>query len=291
MNLKAFSSLLLGLLLALLAAYFAYQKNQSERLLAGMFARQAVLRRDLLREEGLANRAESDRARLTAEAKKLESKASPPPPAQPQVRPKRLNLWDVMKKHPEVQIAFIESRRAVNARIYRELYHSLGLTSEQSFRLTNIMVDQVTALNDLAAAVDALGHTTKDPEYAAVAMQIDREAEAAEVVLLGAAGLSQLQEYTRTLPARDLVTKLAVTLASTEPINAQQADQLAHLVAQAVNPSDQTGMNVYTVGLDWTLVDRQSAKILTPSQLAVWRNNPSRLRTQLQATFNEAAKK
>jgi hypothetical protein len=210
----------------------------------------------------------------------------------PAVRVPMANLGDLMAKDPALAQLFIKSLAARFDRNYGPLCRDLNLAPDQVEKLKRIRTAWLAQRQDIYDAASLHGIPEKDPSVVALLNQAQDQEKADELSLLGAAGVQQLQNYERMLPVRsNFVQTLAGTVAFTDPLSADQADQMAQTIANA-SPSYQKGLEVADIwtggNIDWATTDAKLQAILTPGQFSAWQQNPSRLRAQLENAYNKA---
>lgn len=193
---------------------------------------------------------------IAAEAK-VGANASAPAPAP----------WDpvaegraIMRAHPEVSAALLESNDAyVNWR-FGEFFKARGLTPEQVAEFKFLWRTFYAPSFDLGgvkqskfSAEDALPQADVGPRLRA---------------LLAPEGLRDYAEWDRTQIARDYAEEVASALCFTDtPLTTAQANQLLEAIAVATPKTRFSWEN-----LDWAAADRRAQEILSPPQRTAWKN-------------------
>jgi hypothetical protein len=126
----------------------------------------------------------------------------------------------------------------------------------------------------------------------------DAELKTAQSELLGETEFLRLIEYERTSELRELVNGVAggAVVVAREPLSAQQAERLLHVMANA-STSYQRGGAAMRQDIDWTVVDAQARAFLSPGQysLFVTMEPPlplgARFQSQLSREIDDAKKR
>jgi hypothetical protein len=160
---------------------------------------------------------------------------------------------------------------------YGRLFRVLGMTPQQIAAFDDLMINHQLARHDILEAAKASGVSTTDPSVAQLISDEAEQTRTRESALLGDAGYQQLQDDNRTSDPRGWVNWLASSLYSSEPLSAQQEDQLVGILANQ-SPAFQAGKAAETRQIqDWDTVFSQAEGVLTPAQLAAMKS--------MQATF------
>lgn len=152
-------------------------------------------------------------------------------------------------------------RRTDVAAKYDLLYRKLGLAPSQidAFEKLRIRIPdtQIWVYQDVNTPV-AVPADAVSPKQG---QDVERELRS----LLGERDYAAYQEFNRTLPARDLAARLASAVFRTEPLSASQADEFSRIVAQS-SRAYRAGLAASPNDIDWEVVNRETADLLTPSQ-------------------------
>jgi hypothetical protein len=195
-----------------------------------------------------------------------------------------------LQKNPRLQARYLASERTNLALSYGPFFQALGLTPEQADKFKDLMTDHAGKILDLRLIALAQGSGEPEPANAALQQQADDQLRAAQSDLLGEAGYQQLQQYERTLPARDQANALAGALALTStPLSAAQAEQITQIMANASSGYQNGGKadlptpgNWEFIGplmlahktieetVDWDAVLVQSHSVLSDAQFGVF---------------------
>jgi hypothetical protein len=147
------------------------------------------------------------------------------------------------------------------------LFRTLGLSLEQIEKFEEIAARREEQQMDLLAILHEQRLTLQDPVLANLWLKIEPEYQAAQKELLGEAGYRQFRDYERAAPVRDMVSRYAGTATVMGvPFTVQQAEQLTQVMANA-SGDYRNGGQAYAFSIDWSIVDRQAAAILTEPQL------------------------
>jgi hypothetical protein len=173
------------------------------------------------------------------------------------------------EKSPKLQALDLESRKVAIGKSYGPLFQALRLSSDQIAKFEEIMADHEGQLADLDAVAREQGLANTDPAILDLRQKANDDFETAETDVLGASGFQQEREYDRTLPVRTLVSQLAGVVAFTDPLTAQQADQMTQALASASPPYQSGGAADFTA-INWTQADQAVQGVLSRSQFASW---------------------
>lgn len=254
-----------------------------------------------------AERALIETRQATAEKRVVELKNGSAAPAQrkaaagiasassgsPATKPVRSDsIEHIIRNEPEAQAVYLESQRAALRATYGPLFRELGLApAEWDIFRSNIMAlrEKNMDLNYLLLEDGA--------DLASIARLrtiASEEYEAAQRSLLTNEQLGRLKEYERTSPLRTMVNAIAgASVVEGVPIDAQQADQIVQILAQA-STSFQRGGTAGLASVQWPAVEPLIRGVLTPAQFEVFRSvdpGPSAggfAQTMLYAAVNRA---
>jgi hypothetical protein len=147
-------------------------------------------------------------------------------------------MRDLMQK-PEVQAMLRTAEKGLIDSRYAALFRNLNLTPEQSDKLTSLLMERQTALQDVFAAAREQGLNPRTDPDGFRKLVTDAESSINDSIksLLGDTGYNQFANYEQTMPQRNLVTALQARLANTDsPLNTAQAEQLVQILA-ATSPT------------------------------------------------------
>lgn len=140
---------------------------------------------------------------------------------------------DLMAR-PEVQALMSSQQKdAVQAR-YAALFKNLNLAPEQADKLKTILADRQTTLQDVMSAAREQGIDPRtDRNAVQKLMEVARNDIASSIKsVIGESGFTQLENYEKTLPQRNIVNQLQQRLSYTDtPLTSIQADQLVQILA------------------------------------------------------------
>lgn len=166
---------------------------------------------------------------------------------------------------------------ALQSKVYRNslrfrfgpLYRKLGFSPQQISEFEAAQVEYKEAGWDVLAAARTQGLAYGDPLLAKLNTPAWKNAGEKLKMILGEAGGDEYKAYIKTVDARPSVDALAATLYYTEaPLTADQADQLAQLVATNTGKVSvaATGNANYAV-VDWDKITMQAGAFLSSTQL------------------------
>jgi len=218
--------------------------------------------RDLRFERGLLDLSRQQR---TAEAslKRFHSQSVGPK------RPSRQKLQArTLLDHPDLFALYLRSYQASSALRFRPLFGALHLSPTQIQQFQELTAEN-KRLQIAAQAETGLGTASSGAFTAATTSPDQAGLQAAMNNLLGPEGYDRLQNYERTLPARDAINQIVLFAAESAPITNQQADVLTQLVADA-DPAYRQGGQVGDVSdLDWAAIVDRSQTILSAPQVNI----------------------
>lgn len=107
---------------------------------------------------------------------------------------------------------------------YAPFYYQAGLSNEQIDRLEMMLTDHWQSMADIRAVAESRRLADGDPVLKELRAKADQTLQEAEIALLGQEGFVKLDDYKRSLPARDFAATVAVNLYQTEtPLTTAQA--------------------------------------------------------------------
>ncbi|MES2695649.1 MAG: sigma-70 family RNA polymerase sigma factor, partial [Verrucomicrobiota bacterium] len=208
----------------------------------------------------MAKRAETVDGQLAAARKELgdlRAAVPQPAPAKTAVRHTQGAAMDHVLEHPEMHAPFVEQQALRIKARYERFLATSGLSAEQQERFLREMKEGAAGELDVMAALHAQGYGVGNlPQDLGARKQmqqlITEKQQAFRTRLsevLGEDGLKQFAQYSNTIPERNVADQLAGQLYTTaEPLTAQQANQLAQVLAQhrfapQSTPSPSTTLN------------------------------------------------
>lgn len=263
------------------------QKRAAQTEAAAFAARAGAA--DAIRAKHAAEFAELKKTTDAAQASVAKAPA-PTPPRRPWI-PERLQT------EPEFQLLWLADRRAALTTTYGPLARQLRLSPEQVERMQAALIKREEQRMDIQATQRAQGLADSDPAVRQPLEKVDREYQQAQKDVLGEAGYARLKDYERSVYARELLAGIAggAAVVAREPFTPQQAEQLFSAMVNA-SPNHRRGGGFLPYEVDWSKVDEEAAKFLSPSQLAFFQTAEpplpygGRFQSQLYRTV-EAAKK
>ena len=198
------------------------------------------------------------------------------------------------RNDPKEQLRQLAARRLALGSIYGPLFRSLSLSPAQSERFLDVTLKGEERQMDLSAVMRSQGLSEDDPMVAKLRGESDAEIQAALRELLGQAGYRQAQDYGRTSVVRELVSGLAGAAAvAGVPINAQQAEQLTYILANA-SSRYRSGGPAEVAEIEWDKIDTPARAILSESQLTLFKTveppGSAYFRKRFDQVFNQATK-
>jgi hypothetical protein len=221
-------------------------------------------------------------ANRSASPQTTEKKAASSPTAPGAITPAL-----VLANDPKLQAMMLMATRARVARDNARLFAALHLSPAQIEQFTQNALKREEALVDLAGVEQSQGKESK-ASVDAWRKKANDEFRAAQLELLGTAGMQQWDDYQRMAPARRMVDGFAGTLVfEGVPLTPQQGEQLiaafSHAVAEPRNGN----------AIDWAAIDAAVQPVLDPRQMAIFQTGSviggiSRQQVQLDAAVSRA---
>jgi len=213
----------------------------------------------------------------------------------PRIRPRSFS--DLARDNPQLWNEFIRSKRAEFSRFYLPLLQRMQVSAQQREKFVDILTEWLARSTDISAAAKARGLEYDDPVIKALSAESEKRMKAELEALLGPAAYREYETFERAMPARGYVDGLAVQLAATAPISAQQADRLERALAET-NPTFAGGGRAEPGAMDWVEADRRAKEILPSEQFAVWQRGVahntfggSRRAQELEAVYRRAVER
>jgi hypothetical protein len=267
---------LCGVLALGIGVYFAAQVGHGKAASGQAAAAEADLRARLL-EDSRQLSAE----RMKADALRSALGAARKPAQQTTVSgndgsPKRSEdfLDEEIAENPQLRHLIAQSYRAKFKVSYGRLFRELGLKPEEIDRFGNLQLKMFSDIYDLqqAARLQNPGSPSGDPALGAMEDRIASQRDTALRELLGESGFQKYTRYEATLPVQPLVNGLAADLYySPTPLTAQEADQLARIIAAQLPQRTGISLGVPKIdagALDWDNILAQAQGNLLPEQFA-----------------------
>lgn len=135
---------------------------------------------------------------------------------------------------PEVQALVNQQQRAAIEGRYAALFRNLNLTPDQANRLTALLADRGTTMQDLFSAAREQGVDPRANPEAFRKLMTDAQNQINDSIkaVIGDQGFAQLATYEQTMPQRNLVNDLQQRLSYTSnPLTPAQAEQLVQILA------------------------------------------------------------
>jgi hypothetical protein len=285
----------------LIAAGVVWWKTMQSRLQAEAALATVMAQRTTLQSEvratrdriATAERNRADQARALAALPPAKSKtadAAAKTPVQPRT------ITEIISNSPKTEMLMLRWQREVVTLEYGPFFRLHGITAEQIRRFQDNWVKRVEQDIDLRA-VARLENGPGEKETAALQQQSKDASEAAQAEVLGPDGYRELQEYVRTVVARNVVVLGLAGAAALEGISlaAQQGHQLWQAAIETTGPGGATAQGGRLVdAIDWDTLDTRARQILTPAQYALFNTSSapsgfqSRWKYQLDAMARRA---
>jgi hypothetical protein len=287
---------------AAVAFIVAWQKARSirenEDLRLGAAQRQAIAQREIQQLEKRLAAGERIAADLQAaldESKKKPAATAASAAGKPGMpEGSRPSPTEVIMQDPKLQNAFFAAQRAAIATGYGPFFQQLGLSPAQIAKFEDIMIKRAELDLDVRSVAQSKRSSPDSPEVAALRQQANDEVNAAQSELLGAEGFERWREYERSTIVRGMVEKFAGAMVlEAAPLTAHQAEQVTQILS-AASARYARGDKADLLDIDWTAADQRLAGVLSPAQLALFRQiepsggGPSRFGARLDSALEAA---
>lgn len=140
---------------------------------------------------------------------------------------------ELMSK-PEVQALLSQQQKAAVEARYAALFRNLNLPPEQTAKLTALLAERGTTVQDVMSAARDQGIDPRENPAAFRKLVADAQNQINDSIkaVIGDQGFAQLTNYEQTMPQRALVNDLQQRLSySSTPLTATQAEQLVQILA------------------------------------------------------------
>jgi hypothetical protein len=174
---------------------------------------------------------------------------------------------------------------------YAPFCYRAGLNAAQIDQLEMMMTEHWQDTADLKAIAELKKLKNDDAEVAQLRTKADDTLQKNEKALLGDGGFRQLQEFERTLPARDFVSAMATQLYHTNtPLTSDQAENLTNLLVDN-NQAYTKGGKVDLAETDWQTVHEKLVTVIAPGKQSTAFENSFNLTSSLRKRSEEIGKK
>lgn len=186
----------------------------------------------------------------------------------------RTSQAEIVANDPSLQLLELKRLRAIYQDEYREFFEMLGLSPEQIEKFITNKIELSETGMDLRS-VRRTQDETGIRAIEALELQAGDKFRAAQVSLLGSDGFTQLREFDRTLPLRNIVVRGLAGAAALQgiPLTPQQGDQLFQAALNFVGPdSSAVKGDALARKVDWAAFETHAQSILSPQQFALFRS-------------------
>ena len=181
-------------------------------------------------------------------------------------------LRNKREKTPEFQKKQFAAQRVDLGIVYGPFFRLAGLTPGQAAKLTDALQQRDETKADIGAVRREQAGHEDDPVWQDLLNEANNETQAAAQAILGDEGFAQFQLYERQLRAWTSVENIAAGLALADlPMSFEQSQKLVEAMSHA-SASFQSGkaMEPNLTDVDWSAVDAEARKILTPGQFELF---------------------
>lgn len=143
-----------------------------------------------------------------------------------------------LMSRPEVQALLSQQQRAAVEARYAALFRNLNLAPDQAAKLTALLAERGTTVQDVMSAAREQGIDPRENPAAFRKLVADAQNQINDGIkaTIGEQGFAQLTSYEQTMPQRALVNDLQQRLSYTSnPLSATQVEQLVQILA--ANPA------------------------------------------------------
>jgi len=213
--------------------------------------------------------AESDLEQVKAEWKGGQSTAANSAVSSAELA--RLNaMWEAymerVKTDPKFQKNYYEGKELDLNRFYGVFFAKQHLTPDQTDKLKKALVQREMDKDDLKYALQAQGFSANDPSGLPIKQQSDDAFQQSVEDIIGPDGYARFETYDGQAGIRQMMSRYAAESALIgSPMTSSQVDQMVDYITQN-NPDYQNGKPINTRQIDWSAVDEQARKIMTPEQ-------------------------
>lgn len=147
-------------------------------------------------------------------------------------------MRDLLSK-PEVQALLSQQQKAAIDARYGALFRNLNLPPDQAAKLTALLAERGTTVQDVMSAAREQGIDPRENPAAFRKLVADAQNQINDSIkaTIGEQGFAQLTNYEQTMPQRQLVNDLQQRLSySNTPLTATQAEQLVQILATNAPP-------------------------------------------------------
>lgn len=173
---------------------------------------------------------------------------------------------DLIATDPVLQNLYLATEESSLRRRYAAFYRKAQLTTAQIEKLEELVLHRNEMRMDLDDIVRSNRLDPKDPSVTKLRDKTTNSFRSSFEAVLSQQTYQTFTDYERTLPAWEMVDRLAGALAlEGSPLNERQADQLTTAIAEA-SPPFQAGGDADPNQVNWSTVISQTAPDLTPTQ-------------------------
>lgn len=147
-------------------------------------------------------------------------------------------MRDLMSK-PEVQALLSQQQKAAIEARYGALFRNLNLPPDQAAKLTALLAERGTTVQDVMSAAREQGIDPRENPAGFRKLVADAQNQINDSIkaTIGDQGFAQLTNYEQTMPQRQLVNDLQQRLSySSTPLTTTQAEQLVQILATNAPP-------------------------------------------------------
>jgi len=205
----------------------------------------------------------------------------------PAANARALSIDDLITTDPEYQELNLKQQAAGLGLKFGALYRKLHLTPLQISEFERIELERQRAIFDASVAAKTQGLSVNDSQLSAIENEITLNSSKQMFNLLGE-GINQLGPYCQALDAQDKVNSLAGYLYATNaPLTHEQGEQMKQILSANTEASKYVGLVGTEAKTNIDAVMAQVGKVLSPSQVEVFRAMTTK--AQLEAQANNRA--
>lgn len=176
-----------------------------------------------------------------------------------------------IRSDPEVQALEVATARGRMETQFGLFCKKLGLPPAQQEKFYENLMTREARVADVRAAGEAKDIADTDEIMSRLTMEAFTVCDTAQRELLGEAGYNQMKDYVAALPAREMVSGLAVvTTAAGIPLSPEQMERLVPLLREKT-PAENFGMIVKEEDSSWERMDTVVRGVLTDEQFTLFK--------------------
>ena len=212
----------------------------------------------------LAVKAENGINDWTRKLEELRKRSAPPTSG-----PKPPGLFQLLEFDPSLKPAWDKRVRAKTEDAWEPMLLELKFEGKDREDFLESALEDSDRNGDIVQSAEAQGLALDHPAIEALFEAERARTRAAWAARFGEERANRINDFWRTMGARQFANALAERVAFTEPLTADQASRMTQIVAEAT-PKYVSGGFAYNEKVDWAVVDRRMREVLSAGQLEAW---------------------